>query len=350
VLCKTPLGYREGQPLAGLMTLKNFVDGGYDVADGRLCVCVKSVGFRKKSLFYPSHTLPIQSLLYLFSTLIIIFCVLLIPRHQVTNKKGTTSELCNIQIFDDTSEATLTLWGPSVTSASTWTPSKTILFISSPGWRIDRRTYISLTSSTLIDIDPAIPDAEWLRTYAKRLGRHNHVNPPFPYASLDLETARESPNQILFTFGELDEFIRSSPTSAFTGFLNVLITEVNITTLHRRHQLLCNEHCGHPLFSNQLTAKCKSCEQTVSLEINPKVLGVVCDETGALAAGKRIMSREAWEGLLGRTKEELVGCGMEVLKYLEMRLLFLRVTLRFAWIAEEGEGGMGRLCVWDVCM
>lgn len=51
VLCKTPLGYREGNPLAGLMTLKNFVDGGYDVIDGRMLVCVKSVGARKKSLW-----------------------------------------------------------------------------------------------------------------------------------------------------------------------------------------------------------------------------------------------------------------------------------------------------------
>lgn len=134
------------------------------------------------------------------------------------------------------------------------------------------------------------------------------------------------------------------------GYLNVLITEINITTLHRRHQLLCNEHCGHPLYSNQLTAKCKNCEKDIVMEINPKVLGIVCDETGALAGGKRIMSSAAWEGLLGRTKEELVGAGMEVLKYLEMRLLFLRVTLRFAWVAEEGEGGMGRLCIWDVCM
>ncbi|TID19035.1 hypothetical protein E6O75_ATG06156 [Venturia nashicola] len=316
VLCKTPLGYREGQPLAGLMTLKNFVDGGYDVIDGRMLVCVKSVGARKK----------------------------------ITNKKGVANELVNINIFDDTAEATLTLWGPSALSASTWEPSKTILFISSPGWRIDRRTYISLTSSTLIDIDPNIPDAEWLRTYAERLTRHTHINPSFPYKSFDLQAARESENQILFTFSELDQFIRSSPESTFTGYLNVMITEINITPLHRRHQLLCNEHCGHPLFSNQLTAKCKNCEKDITLEINPKVLGTVCDETGASAGGKRIMSSEAWEGLLGRTKEELVVAGMEVLEYLEMRLLFLRVTLRFAWAAEEGEGGMGRLCIWDVCM
>jgi hypothetical protein len=48
VLCKTPIGYRRGQPLPGLMTLQNFVNGGYDVADGRILVCVKSIGARKK--------------------------------------------------------------------------------------------------------------------------------------------------------------------------------------------------------------------------------------------------------------------------------------------------------------
>lgn len=129
-----------------------------------------------------------------------------------------------------------------------------------------------------------------------------------------------------------------------------MITEINISKLHRRHQLCCNEHCGHPLYSNNLTAKCKNCEKEISLEINPKLLGVLIDETGALAAGKRILNLEAWEGLLGRTKEELVTAGTEVLKYLEMRLLFLRITLRFAWVAEEGEGGTGRLCIWGVSM
>lgn len=47
-LCRTPLGYRDGKQLAGLMTLKNFVEGGSDVEDGKILVCVKSVGGRKK--------------------------------------------------------------------------------------------------------------------------------------------------------------------------------------------------------------------------------------------------------------------------------------------------------------
>lgn len=46
---KRPLGRHEGRPLQGLMTLQNFVDGGYDVVDARILVVVKSLGQRKKS-------------------------------------------------------------------------------------------------------------------------------------------------------------------------------------------------------------------------------------------------------------------------------------------------------------
>jgi hypothetical protein len=48
LLCKTPLGFNKSQALVGLMTLKNFIDGGYEVAEGRILVCVKSIGARKK--------------------------------------------------------------------------------------------------------------------------------------------------------------------------------------------------------------------------------------------------------------------------------------------------------------
>ena len=51
---KKPLGYKEGQPLPGLMTLRNFIDGGYDVADGRILVCVRSIGARKKCVVFQS--------------------------------------------------------------------------------------------------------------------------------------------------------------------------------------------------------------------------------------------------------------------------------------------------------
>ena len=47
-ICNGPLGYQQGQPLSGLMTLQNFVDGGYEVIDSKILVVVKSVGVKKK--------------------------------------------------------------------------------------------------------------------------------------------------------------------------------------------------------------------------------------------------------------------------------------------------------------
>lgn len=45
---KIPLGYREGRPLNGIMTLQNFIDGGCDVVDAKILVYVKSVGVKKR--------------------------------------------------------------------------------------------------------------------------------------------------------------------------------------------------------------------------------------------------------------------------------------------------------------
>ena len=53
-LCNKPLGYRAGQPLCGLMTLQNFLDGGYDVIDAKILVVVKSIGAKKKGA-WTSH-------------------------------------------------------------------------------------------------------------------------------------------------------------------------------------------------------------------------------------------------------------------------------------------------------
>jgi hypothetical protein len=46
--CKIPLGYHKAQPLSRLMTLDNFFNGGYDVAESQVLVCVKSIGAKKR--------------------------------------------------------------------------------------------------------------------------------------------------------------------------------------------------------------------------------------------------------------------------------------------------------------
>lgn len=46
--CKAPLGYVEDHPLAGLITLKKFVEGGHEIVNSKILVCVKSIGVKKK--------------------------------------------------------------------------------------------------------------------------------------------------------------------------------------------------------------------------------------------------------------------------------------------------------------
>lgn len=52
-LCKKPYGCTDDEVDPGLMTIKNYIDGGYEVEDCKLLVCVKSIGPRKKG-FFPS--------------------------------------------------------------------------------------------------------------------------------------------------------------------------------------------------------------------------------------------------------------------------------------------------------
>jgi hypothetical protein len=114
-----PLGFREGVPLDRLMTVENFLDGGYDVTDGRILVVVKSVGAKKK----------------------------------ITRQDGTVTENLNVQVQDDTGEAMLGLWGTLTWSALTtvsiadtdiaagrrgWKPGETVLLIQNPGWKFGR--------------------------------------------------------------------------------------------------------------------------------------------------------------------------------------------------------------------
>jgi hypothetical protein len=47
-MCKRPFGCGGEEVMEGLMTLKGFVEGGYDVEAGKVLVCVKSVGARKR--------------------------------------------------------------------------------------------------------------------------------------------------------------------------------------------------------------------------------------------------------------------------------------------------------------
>lgn len=68
-------------------------------------------------------------------------------------------------------------------------------------------------------------------------------------------------------------------------------------------------------------------------------VGLLVDETGAITSGKLIWSDEAWEQLLGRNAQELAAAtgNVQLLKYLENRLLFLKLAVMFGWSEEVGK-------------
>jgi hypothetical protein len=71
----------------------------------------------------------------------------------------------------------------------------------------------------------------------------------------------------------------------------------------------------------------------------------VVDESGQMGSGKLVLSEGAWEELLGRKAEQLVQTDVHVLRYLEQRLMLLRVTMGFVLQLEDE---IGRLAVWCV--
>ncbi|KAF3053925.1 hypothetical protein E8E11_011878 [Didymella keratinophila] len=306
---RRPFNYRDSRVLPDLMTLKGFSDGGYDVDEPKLLVCVKSIGARKRYI----------------------------------NRNGSTSELLTLGIFDDTADASLTLYAGLCDSASIFQPSKTVLLISNPGWRIEKTAKLSLNANSRVDIDPDIADGRRLRALAQRLTKQEHVNPPFP--AIDVSSYEASPVRALYNFADIDDFARANPREDLLGYVSCIITSLNIVVPYKRNMLLSAECCGIAVFANATTTTCKQCDKHVKLRINPRILGPILDETGQIDSGKLVLSDRAWAELLGRTPPQLVDTDPEVLRYLEQRLLFLRVTMGFALKLDEE---IGRLAIWCV--
>ncbi|PVI01460.1 hypothetical protein DM02DRAFT_705128 [Periconia macrospinosa] len=300
--------------MPGLMTLEQFLDGGFHVDECKLMVCVKNIGARK----------------------------------NFTRNSGESSELITVGIFDDTAEATFTLYDSLCSSATTWIPSHTVLLIASPRFRTDRVSRLSLGANTQVHIDPDMADARFVRALSQRLSKKEHVNPPFPSEVFDVDTAETAVVRILFKLSEIDEFARSNPREKVMGYISVIIAGVHIVTNYKRNMLMGTECCGMPIFANSTTEKCRHCGKMSTLRINPRILGNIVDETGQIESGKLIFSNAAWEQLLGRTAEQLVSTPLEVLTYLEHRLMYLRLTLGFGLYL--GDDDIGRLAIWTVKM
>jgi hypothetical protein len=334
------------------MTLQNFADGGFDVIDAKLLVVVKSIGARRKGML----NLGLGDLV-----------VTSLHVHAVTRKDESTVDNVNLQVHDDTGEATLGLWGTSSLSPfgvshgmdtgnedqnepsikQPWKPGETVLLLQGPAWKISRTTYLSLTSATIVDVDPIIPDADWLRKWSLRQKSRELVNPPFPEVHFDMENAATGAIRCLFTLAELDEFARAAPNETFHGYLSLIIMEVKLVDSYKRQMLLSGDCCNMPVYANALKAKCKGCDNDVSLRLNPRILGQVLDETGSISSGKLLFADRAWRDLLGRDAGALLKLSSEKMKWLSDRLLFCRISLRFGWPGDESVAG-GRICVLGV--
>lgn len=134
----------------------------------------------------------------------------------VTSKKGYSMEKIDVNVFDHTSEATLTLWGSVAPSASTWQASQTILLLTNAGFREGQRNIILIDSKTHVDVDPCIAEASWLQDYAQRLIKREHVNIPFPDNGM---MAYEGENIVLipiFSVFDVDAFITTEQRMLFT--------------------------------------------------------------------------------------------------------------------------------------
>ena len=160
----------------------------------------------------------------------------------MTASKGKDNERevdkLEILVFDDTLEIILTLWDQLCSSASQWQPSSTILLLTNPTYKGDRQ--IGVDANTLIEVDPSMDDASWLREHAKNKSKREHVNPPFPEGVFDVEAAMNSETRILFRFADIDEWVRAS-SEMYTGYFSVVLTEMNLSKLHQRSMLCSSE-------------------------------------------------------------------------------------------------------------
>lgn len=167
----------QNQQLHGLITLGSYVKGGNDGVLGvKLLVCVKSIGTVKK-----------------FSK----------------DGDAVKRQLSNIILFDHTGEVDFTVWQEMVDSVKLWHAGETILLITNPGWVVNKyngKGKIGVMKSTMIDVNPDFPDAQWLRNHVSSLRKKEAPCLSFPEGIWDLEDSKYGVNRILFTLAEIDDW------------------------------------------------------------------------------------------------------------------------------------------------
>ncbi|KAI1186563.1 hypothetical protein F5B17DRAFT_440965 [Nemania serpens] len=320
--------------LPGLMTLKSFLAGGYDLGEGKILVCVRSVG----------------------------------PRRTIQPKKREgTLDLAEVGIYDDTAQCVLKLWEDKIPSAKLWIPNQTFLLISRPWCQPSSHTNhhgdihaeVGIGYGSIVDVDPEFPEAIWLRSKINAMTKKESIVIPFPMNTWDVNMAMYGPDRMLYTLAELEDQVRTQdPARSFTGKLRVVVHGMNLIDHWRKNTTFCTECCGIPLYANKPTATCKNCDAQRDLSLNPRILGSFLDESGVIAGNKLTWNDQAWTQFLfgTETREATTACKQgatieqswkniaafdsNLLRDLEAQLLYSRVTLTFGWSTD-----LDRLCI-----
>lgn len=210
--CPLECNLKENDYLPGLMILKAFLATGYDMGEGKVLVCVRSIG----------------------------------PRRTVQSKKDKRNlDMVEVGVFDDSETCLLKLWEDKVASAKHWHPNQTILLISKP----TRKSWgtapeLGIGPNSMIDVDPQFPDADWLRNKAKTMMKRESVYIPFPPTTWDVDLAIHGPGRTLYTIADVEDQVRHSEPEVevdFTGKLNVIIVEMKLMEHRRKSTTYCLE-------------------------------------------------------------------------------------------------------------
>lgn len=102
------------------------------------------------------------------------------------------------------------------------------------------RSGIGIDHVTLVEVDPAFPDADWLRKWAKERMKREAVYVPFPQDVCE----QDSPDEFggaLFTIAEIEEQVRANPSVCFTGKLSLLVLDVGLRDAWFNKTLCCTD-------------------------------------------------------------------------------------------------------------
>ncbi|KAF8460287.1 hypothetical protein BDZ91DRAFT_851657 [Kalaharituber pfeilii] len=263
---------------------------------------------------------------------------------RVTLKSGESRCKKDVGIVDETAEGVLSFWGTLSSSNIQWQALETILLLTNPKVKLwNNKPQITIGKSTLIEVEPDIKDAKWLRDYVQRTFRRPALKYEFPENGFDWDAKLTASTRVLYNLAEIDELSRRPYTGSLVGFLSVVLTDVKFSETCDFNEG-CSSSESEKIFTNRGSVACTRCEKNdIAFRLNPRILGTITDETGCVNGSSLVVSDRAWHSLLGQDNEPIQRIDQKTLQDIEQRMHLTRVTLAFGW-----SPGLERLAIWDI--